>query len=164
MCRTLATADYKEGVVAEDDAQVTFEFRTPYIIAATPASTKEWGVYEPGCKNGLIVQGKSDATVSVSVDRGRTWSSAVSLGDKPDLTDQVKRGSVNDRLWRERSAKTLRRKRLDNDDSLPGECGDDASCLKDGGSTVIFASSGKSLNSAGPTLSVAQTQGIAGAF
>ena len=62
------TGDYKEGVVAEDDSQVTFEFRTPYIIAATPANDGPWGVYEPGCRNGLVVGGKGDFAVSVSVE------------------------------------------------------------------------------------------------
>src|SRR5256885_8790906 len=38
------TPDLKDGVVSEDERQVTFEFRTPYIIAATPASPKEGGV------------------------------------------------------------------------------------------------------------------------
>ena len=34
-----AAADYKEGVVSEDDSQVTFEFQTPFVIGATPPNT-----------------------------------------------------------------------------------------------------------------------------
>ena len=65
-----ATGDYREAVVDEDDTQVTFEFTTPYVIAATPPNAKPWGVYDAGCKNGLVLRGKADCPVSVSVDRG----------------------------------------------------------------------------------------------
>jgi hypothetical protein len=157
-----AAGDYKEGVVAEDESQVTFEFRSPYITAATPASTKDWGIYEPGCKNGLIVGGKKDATVSVSVDRGRTWSSAVSLAESPDLTDHVK-GFRQYWLRVNANAKALAESGL----TMTTVCQASAATmprLKDGGSTVNFAASGKSLVSAGPTLPQAQTHVIAGAF
>ena len=39
-----ANGDYREGVTSESDRQVTFEFNSPYIIAATPATSEAWGV------------------------------------------------------------------------------------------------------------------------
>ena len=157
-----ATADYKDGVVAEDDRQVTFEFRTPYIIAATPASAKEWGIYEPGCKNGLVVRGKVDATVSVSVDRGQTWSKPVQLLDGADLTDHVK-GFRQYWLRVNAGAKALAGSGL----TMTTVCQANASTmprLKDGGSTVSFGSSHRSLVSAGPTLPQAKAHVVEGAF
>src|SRR5262249_4627492 len=65
-----ASDAYKEGVISENEKQVTFEFRSPYIVAATPANDKPWGVYETGCRNGLVVAGKGAFPVSVSVDGG----------------------------------------------------------------------------------------------
>ena len=154
--------DYQEGVVAEDDSQVTFEFRTPYIIAATPASPKEWDVYEPGCKNGLVVRGKGEETVSVSVDRGQTWSPPVRLGDSPDLTDHVK-GFRQYWLRVNAGAKALARSGL----TITTVCQANGSTmprLRDGGSTVTFAASGRSVVSAGPTLPQATAHVVDGAF
>ena len=54
-----SSADYKEGVVEESDAQVTFEFYTPYIIAATPPNNKPWGIYDVGGRNGLVLRGSA---------------------------------------------------------------------------------------------------------
>src|SRR5207248_7291060 len=85
-----ASSDYKEGVVSEDDGQVTFEFVSPYIIGATPPNAGEWGVYDAGGKNGLTVRGRGDCAVSASVDRGRTWVAGGTLSDGPDLTDAAK--------------------------------------------------------------------------
>ena len=48
-----ASGDYREGVVSESESQVTFEFQSPYVIAATPPNAKEWGIYDSGCRNGL---------------------------------------------------------------------------------------------------------------
>ena len=55
---TSPRGDYREGVVEEDDRHVVFEFHTPYIIAATPPNDKPWGIYEPGCRNGLVLRGQ----------------------------------------------------------------------------------------------------------
>src|SRR5205814_698321 len=33
---------YKEAIVSENDQEVIFNFRTPYVIAATPPNTKPW--------------------------------------------------------------------------------------------------------------------------
>src|SRR5258707_662431 len=85
-----ASGDYREGVIAEDAKQVTFEFGTPYIIAATPASNGPWAIYEPGCRNGLMLQGKANCAVSVSVDRGRVWQDCGKFANGLDLTDRVK--------------------------------------------------------------------------
>jgi hypothetical protein len=43
-----ADGSYKEGVIDEGPDHVTFEFYTPYVIGATPANDKTWGVYESG--------------------------------------------------------------------------------------------------------------------
>src|SRR5579872_5944965 len=56
----LTSKDYREGVIDEDDKHVVFEFYTPYIIAATPADDKPWGIYDAGGKNGLVLHGKAD--------------------------------------------------------------------------------------------------------
>src|SRR5215212_2997372 len=68
-------ADFREGVIDEAADHVTFEFYTPYIIAATPPNSKEWGIYDEGCKNGLIVRGSGGVVVELSVNQGATWSS-----------------------------------------------------------------------------------------
>jgi hypothetical protein len=78
---------FKEGVVAANDVQVTFEFNSPYIIAATPANDSKWGIYERGATNGLVVSGKG-ATAQISTDLGKTWSEATPL--PADLTDFAK--------------------------------------------------------------------------
>lgn len=157
-----ATGDYKGGVVSEDDRQVTFEFQTPYIIAATPAGPKEWGVYEPGGTNGLVVRGKADATVSVSVDRGKTWSAPKKLGDSPDLTD-VAKGHRQYWLRLDAGAKMLAGSGL----TIATVCQANGSTmprLKDGGSSITFAASGRALVSAGPTLPQAGAHVVEGAF
>lgn len=71
-----ADGSYREGVVAETPDAVTFELVSPYIIAATPPNAKPWGIYDAGCKNGLVLHGKATCDVSVSTDRGMTWQSA----------------------------------------------------------------------------------------
>src|SRR5207247_2637640 len=67
-----------------------FEFYTPYIIAATPAGDKPWDIYEPGCRSGLVLHGKADCAVSLSVDQGKTWQDCGPFKDGLDLTDRVK--------------------------------------------------------------------------
>jgi hypothetical protein len=157
-----ASGDYKEGVVSEADGQVTFEFRSPYIIAATPAKSGDWGVYEPGCTNGLVVRGRGAATVSVSVDRGTTWSSPVLIANGADLTDVVK-GHRQYWLKVRAGAKALASSGL----TMTTVCQANASTmprLADGGSTVTFAAAGRALVSAGPTLPQARTHVVEGGF
>src|SRR5262249_27719313 len=85
-----AGGDYREGVIAEDDRQVTFEFYTPYVIAATPPNAKPWRIYDAACPTGLVLRGKADCTVSVSTDQGKTWQDCGKFADGMDLTDRVK--------------------------------------------------------------------------
>ncbi len=85
-----STKDYREGVIEEDDKHVVFEFYTPYIIAATPANEKPFGIYDEGARNGLVLHGKAECQVAVSIDQGKTWSEAVKFTDGLDLTDRVK--------------------------------------------------------------------------
>ncbi|HTG43557.1 MAG TPA: hypothetical protein VK633_03385, partial [Verrucomicrobiae bacterium] len=85
-----ATTNYREGIVSEDEKQVTFEFYSPYIIAATPPNDHDWGIYEPGCRNGLLVRGRAHCGVSISVDQGQTWKRRELLGDRIDFTDEAK--------------------------------------------------------------------------
>jgi hypothetical protein len=85
---------YKEGVVAESDSQVTLEWYSPYVIAATPPTAltaDKRGVLTNGCTGGLVVKGKLDFPVEVSTDQGTTWQKAASsAGDTVDLTDMAK--------------------------------------------------------------------------
>jgi hypothetical protein len=144
----LAGGDYKEGVVSESDSQVTFEFQTPYIIAATPPNAKEWGIYDPGCKNGLVVQGKGDLGVSLSTDEGKTWVDGGKLSANPDLTDAAK-GHRKYLLRLHAGAKQL----IDSGLTIRTVCQANESTmprLKDCGSEVKFEASGKALVSAGP--------------
>ena len=82
--------DYREGVIAEDGSQITFEFYTPYIIGATPPNQKPWGIYDAGCRNGLLLRGQADCAVSISTDQGKNWHDAGKLVDGLDLTEQAK--------------------------------------------------------------------------
>ena len=88
-----ASGSYKEAVVDESDKHVTLEFYSPYVIAATPAPENipgEWGIYKPGCTNGLLVNGKMTCPVAISTDQGKTWQDAPQTTDGMDLTDRVK--------------------------------------------------------------------------
>jgi hypothetical protein len=81
-----ADGSYKEAVVDEAEDHITFSFRTPYVIAATPPNNKEWGIYDEGCKNGLVVTPTTPIVPTVSVDYGKTWR----FGVLNDFTDVVK--------------------------------------------------------------------------
>ncbi|MBY0513629.1 MAG: hypothetical protein K2P78_06920, partial [Gemmataceae bacterium] len=145
--------DYREAVVSEDGGQVTFEFQSPYVIAATPANDKPWGIYDPGAKNGLIVRGEGDVKVSVSVDRGTTWHDGGLLGASPDLTDFVK-GHRQYRLKLHAGPKALASRKV----VVTTVCEANRAVmphLTDGGSVVRFEASGQAVVSAGPTLAQA---------
>ncbi len=158
-----ASGDYKEAVVAEDDGQVTFEFRSPFVIAATPPNDKPWGIYDAGCKNGLVVRGSGGAAVAVSVDRGATWHDAGRLsGDPLDLTDRVK-GFRQYRLRLSAGAKQLAGSGLE----VTTVCQANAAVmprLKDGGTAVRFEESGRAVVSAGPTLPQVAAHVVDGKF
>jgi len=156
------SGDYKEGVVEEDGRHVTFEFRTPYVIAATPPNDEPWGIYAAGCTNGLVLRGKADCTVAVSTDRGATWSEAVPFRDGLDLTDLVK-GHRQYLLRLDAGATTLAESGL----TIRTVCQANAATmprLKDGGTTVSFAASGRDVVSAGPNLDQAARHLVDGAF
>jgi hypothetical protein len=157
-----ASGDYKEGVIDENDSQVTFEFYSPFIIACTPSKDSEFGCYEPGGTNGLVLHGKAGCPVSVSVDQGKTWTEPVNFSDGLDLTPHVK-GFRQYFLRLGAGAKALASSGL----SIRTVCQTSVSViprLKDGGTKVTFESSGKALLSVGPTLPQAQAHVVDGAF
>jgi hypothetical protein len=154
--------DYREGVVSEDGSSVVFEFHTPYIIAATPAGKKEWDIYQPGCRNGLVLRGKVNCAVSVSTDRGQTWQKCGKFLDGMDLTDRVK-GRRQYLLRFHAGARALAKTGLTmitvcqvNSAILPR--------LKDGGTQVNFEAAGQAVLSAGPNVDQAKAHLVEGAF
>lgn len=154
--------DYRDGIVEESDAHVVFEFQSPYIIGATPADASPWGIYAPGGRNGLVLQGRADCPVSVSVDRGRTWKACGPLRDRMDLTDHVK-GHRQYWLRLGAGAPALRNSRL----AITTVCQANSSVLPrlaDGGCRVEFQASRQALVSAGPTLPQAQAHVVDGGF
>ncbi len=155
------SGDYREGVVEEDDRHVVFEFSSPYVIAAAPPNTGPWAVYEPGCRKGLVVQGRGDCAVSISRDLGRTWKEAGRLSDGLDLTDEVK-GYRQYRLRFGAGAKALAGSGL----VITTVCQSSSSTiprLKDDGSRVRFEATNQALLSVGPTLAQAQARLVEGA-
>ncbi len=157
-----AGGGYKEGAVDEGDAHVTFEFTGPYIIGCTPPNAKEWGIYDAGGRNGLVLRGKASGAVSVSTDRGKTWTEPVPFADGLDLTDAVK-GFRQYFLRLGAGARALAGSGL----SVTTVCQANSSMiprLKDGGTRIDFESSGLGLVSAGPTLPQAQAHVVEGGF
>lgn len=153
---------YREGVISEDEEHVTFEFYTPYIIGATPPHEGAWGVYQPACKNGLIIRRDGIYSVSVSVDQGATWQEAGALRGDLDLTDIVK-GRRQYFLRINRSAKVLAESNL----TVTTVCQCNAAILprlKDGGTEIRFAASDQAMVSAGPNLPQAQAHVVNGKF
>jgi hypothetical protein len=155
-------SDYREGIVGETADQVTFSFQTPYVIGATPPNDKAWGIYDDGCRNGLILQGVATCPVSVSLDDGRTWSPPQAFKDGLDLTDLVKgrshywlRFGVGVRQLRN-TGLVIRTVCQVNVAVLPW--------LKDNGTTISYEASGKEVLSVGPELNLAQTFVTAGGF
>lgn len=157
-----ASGDYREGVVGEDDGQVTFGFGSPYVVAATPPGDAAWGVYETGCKNGLVVRGEGGTKVSLSVDCGGTWHEAGTLAGALDLTDLAK-GHRQYWLRLHAGAGRLAGSRL----VITTVCEASAATmprLKDGGSVVRYAAGGRAVVSAGPTLPQARAHVVDGRF
>jgi hypothetical protein len=156
------SADYGEGVVEENDTRTVFEFRTPYIIGATPPNAKPWGIYEGGCRNGLVLRGKADCAVAISVDRGRTWQECGRFTDGMDLTDFVK-GRRQYFLRLGTSAKSL----ADSALTVTTVCQANVATLphlKDNGTRVTFAASHRAMVSAGPNREQAKTHIVGGDF
>ncbi|HUG70532.1 MAG TPA: hypothetical protein VMM76_22475 [Pirellulaceae bacterium] len=156
------TGDYREGVIDESDQHVTFEFQSPYIIAATPANDEPWGIYQAGSRNGLVVTGEALVPVSLSTDRGRTWRNAGTLDTRIDLTDLAK-GHRQYWLRLESGASCLAGTKL----QITTVCQANSSViprLADNGSRVEFQASGLAIASAGPNIAQAETHRVAGAF
>lgn len=157
-----ADGTYKEGVIEENDAHVVFKFYTPYIIAATPPNKKDWGIFDIGCRNGLVLRGKSDCAVSLSLDQGKTWQECGKLNGALDLTDLAK-GYRQYFLRLHAGAQKLREAGL----IVTTVCQASAAVmprLKDQGSTVTSQSTGRAVVSAGPNLPQAQAHIVDGKF
>lgn len=155
-----ADGSYREGVVSEDDSQVTFEFYTPYIIGATPPSTDPWGIYQPGCQRGLIVAGLTGYKVLVSVDQGVTWQSGGRVEGTVDLTDFVK-GHRQYFLRISPHPKKLEETNV----AIFTFCQCNAAILprlKDGRTEIRFEASNQAVVSAGPNLPQAQANVVDG--
>jgi hypothetical protein len=160
----LKNGSYKEGVIADGPEGVTFEFTTPYVIAATPPNDKPWGIYEAGGSNGLVIHGKTGSCrVSVSVDHGRNWRDATGAAVAPetlDLTDLVK---GRQQYWLRFGAAA---------DALAGMnlswrtvCQCNAAIiprLHDGTNKITLETSGRALFSAGPQRDIAAAHLVEG--
>jgi len=152
---------YKQGLANETDSQVTFEFYTPYIIAATPANDSPWGIYDPRCRNGLVLRGRADCRVSISVDQGSSWHDAT-FRDGLDLTDDVK-GHRQYLLRFDAAAAALKDSAL----VIRTVCQGNPAMfprLKDNGTAVEFESRQRAVLSAGPNIEQARAHIVAGAF
>ncbi len=156
------SSGYRGGVIDESDSHVTFEFYTPYIIGATPPNNKPWGIYDAGGRNGLVLHGSANCSVLVSVDQGGTWKSCGAFHDGLDLTDFVK-GHRQYFIRFSAGTKTLANSGL----TMMTVCQANAAVLprlKDNGSHVTFAASGRAVVSAGPNRDQAKSHIVAGAF
>jgi hypothetical protein len=162
---SFADGSYRQAVISETAEQFTLEFRTPYVIAATPPNDKPWGIYDDGCTNGLTISGQIACKVNVSTDRGRTWHEAklpASRTSPLDLTDHVKghqqywlRFDVNATQFVNKDV-TIRTICQANPSVLPR--------LKDGGTKITFQASGLAMVSAGPNLDQAMQHRVAGSL
>jgi hypothetical protein len=157
-----ATDDYREAVADEGPGHVTFTFASPYVIAATPANDREWGVLDPGGRNGLVLRGTADCAVSLSTDGGRTWADCGRFADGLDPTDRVK-GRRAYRLRLHAGAAALRGSGL----TLTTVCQANPAVmprLTDDGCRLTFRAGGTALASAGPDRPTAAGHLVAGRF
>jgi len=155
-----ASGRYKEGVIDEGPDHVTFEFQTPYVIAAGPPDNSRWGIYKEGCKGGLVLTGKMDCPVSVSTDQGKTWQPAGQASDGMDLTDLAK---GHQQYWIRfgAGAKALAGSGL----TMRTVCQCSPSViprLREGANKVTFCASGRGVISAGPNKDQAEAHLVAG--
>jgi len=156
-----ASTDYREAVIDEGNDHVTFEFYSPYIIAATPANNEPWSIYEDGCRNGLVINGSAECEVMVSVDQGNHWHT-FNLRQALDLTDVVK-GHRQYLLSFKSSAERLRGTNL----TITTVCQANAATmprLVDEQTTVQFAASDHGVISAGPTIAQCRSHVVDGAL
>lgn len=153
---------YREGVIAETDREVVFEFQSPYIIAATPADDRDWGIYEPGARHGLVIRGRGETSVALSTDRGATWREGGRLEGQLDLTDLAK---GHRQYWLKFAGPAA--KLADAGLEIVTVCQANPALfprLQDDGATVTFAASGQAVVSAGPGVLQAQPHVVEGAF
>lgn len=156
------SGDYREGIVRETDSEVVFEFHSPYVIAATPPNDEPWGIYDDGCRNGLVIRGNADCDVAVSLDAGRTWSQPQPLDGQLDLTDLAKgRGHYQIRLTE--SPRRLRDSGLE----IRTVCQANVAVLprlRDNGTRIDYEASGKSVRPFGPEAPLAKSTVTEGGF
>lgn len=156
---------YRQGVTDESADHVTFEFYTPYVVAATPANSQPWGVYNAGAKNGLVLHvshAVPQCSVQVSTDQGKTWQEAAALTDGLDLTDLVK--GFQQYLLRFTSGATALK---DAGLSWTTVCQANACTiphLHSGENKITYAASDQALIAAGPVLSQAEAHLVDGRF
>lgn len=161
----LADGSYRQGVIDEATDHVTFEFYTPYIIAATPHNSGAWGVYDDGCRNGLVIHVShvpANCQVQISSDQGKSWQDGGTLADGLDLTDRVK-GCQQYFLKLDAGAAALKDAGL----SWTTVCQANVSTiphLHAGQNTITYAASGQGLVAAGPMASQAEAHVVAGRF
>ncbi|MDA1017838.1 MAG: hypothetical protein O3A00_25695 [Planctomycetota bacterium] len=154
--------DYREAVVAEDENSITFEFQTPYVIGATPPNNSSWGIYDAGCRNGLVLSAKAQCEVAISIDAGRTWQANQKFVDVLDLTD-VAKGRSQYWLRFAGDAKTL----ANADLAIRTVCQANVAVLprlKDNDTTITYEASGQAVQSMGPELNLAKSFVTAGGF
>ncbi len=156
------TGDYREGVIEKSADHVTFEFYTPYIIGATPPNAKPWGIYDVGGRNGLVLRGRAECAVTLSVDQGHTWQECGAFRDGLDLTDYVK-GCRQYWIRFGADAQKLAGAGLTMTTVCQAAVGV-LPRLKENGSDVTFQASGRAVISAGPNREQAKTHVVAGAF
>jgi hypothetical protein len=156
---------YRQGVIDEGADHVTFEFYTPYVIAATPANSQPWGVYDAGAKNGLVLHAAhapSGCSVQVSTDQGKTWQDGGTLENGLDLTDLAK-GCQQYFLRLGAGAAALKAAGLSwttvcqaNVCTIPH--------LHAGQNTITYAADGQGIVAAGPLSSQAEAHVVDGRF
>ena len=152
-----ANVEYVYRPAKEEFDDKIVKFQTPYVIGATPPNDQPWGIYDDGCRNGLVIEGESAKPIDISLNAGRTWISCGRLESRLDLTDHVKGRS---QYWLRFG---------DHPDNLEMRtvCQANVSVLprlKDSGTSVTYAASGKSLLSVGPELDLAKSFVTAGGF
>jgi hypothetical protein len=158
-----AGGSYRHGVIDEAADYVTFEFYTPYVIAATPPNAKPWGVYDAGAKNGLVLHASAapaDCWVQISTDQGKTWLDGGSLKDGLDLTDVVK-GCQQYFLRFRSGASALKNAGL----SWTTVCQANVCTIPHlhvGTNTITYAAGGQGIISAGPLAAQAETHVVEG--
>jgi hypothetical protein len=154
-------ADATGGWEQAEDG-VVLGFATPYIIGATPPNDNAWGIYEAGCKNGLVLRGQANCGVSISTDGGGSWEDAGQFEKGLDLTDRVK-GHRQYQLKLRASAADLAGKRV----RLRTVCQANPATfphLTSNGCTITFEAGERAVLSAGPNLRQAQPRLVEGEF